>query len=75
MGKNIAIASAIAYTAIAVFTFGHSASAADRRIEADRATCAESQKKNCPVNLDIPPFNGISAAIIWPLYWSWELQS
>lgn len=58
---------ACAYGAIAIFTFGHSASAEHVcRAENDTVrTC-----RVAPVAM-----SSLVAGVLWPLYWSWEVQS
>lgn len=65
----------IGYAGAALFTFGHAASGSERRGEARRIECRSEGQEYCPTELDIPGASGILAGMLWPLYWSWELQT
>ena len=74
MAKKVFIA-ACAYAAIGILSFGHAAAHAQR----DEAACEE-RRLTQPVEvreicLYEPTFSGGAAALLWPLYWSWEFQS
>lgn len=64
---------AVIYAVIAVVTFGHSAAASTR----DHAACeAKQDKEGRPwCGLNNAPLFGVSSAVLWPLYWSWEAWS
>lgn len=57
---------AVGYLIVAVVTFGHSAS--------NGLPCYSGEKIG-PCTSPSSSFSGIVAAIFWPLYWSWEVQS
>jgi len=59
---RIWIGVAILYAAIAVFSFGHAA--AHYRCDDTKHTCVDNGQAA-----------GMGAALLWPFYWSWELQS
>lgn len=71
--KLLAIA---AYAAVGVFSFGHAANW--RWNYNDEAVCLAGEDYSVKVGCDdlLPaPISGIFAATLWPLYWSWVLQS
>jgi hypothetical protein len=51
------------YPLMAIYTFGHAA--ADPK-------CRSIMNEKC--NVGDRAFDGLGAAMLWPLYWSWELQ-
>ena len=75
MRNAIKVAAIVAYASIAVFTFGHSAGKATKFqdqhcVTADQRIAVGSR---CYMSAKAP--EAMFAAILWPLYWSWELQS
>lgn len=54
----------IAYGLMGVFTFGHSAANTICPPNKPSDGCEEQR-----------PLGGFIASTLWPLYWSWELQS
>jgi hypothetical protein len=72
------------YCAMAVFTFGYAASAASKQHAQELIECRvlfKSLSVASRLNGD-PCWDGNSegaygllAAVLWPLYWSWEAQS
>ena len=64
--KHIWLAALAGYVLMAIFTFGHSA--ANSPLEGCRKPNAIS---SCTAEAGM---GGMMAAIVWPLYWSWELQ-
>lgn len=70
MARKRKLALAI-YALIGLFTFGRSASHID-----DKPQCADVHARDCSVAPEVGAFlGGGLAAVVWPLYWSWELQS
>ncbi len=65
---------AIGYFAMALFTFGHSASAHQRFIEANCLT-AEQRVERGRVCYGSGGPEAFGAAMAWPFYWAWEAQS
>lgn len=76
MSRKGWIACAAAYGLIAVVTFGHCAAESDRWTEAKYAECraeaVANPKKYC-ARESWAPIAGVIAAVLWPLYWSWEV--
>lgn len=68
---------ALAYVIVAVVTFGHSAASARAEERAEYSACLDrltsGLEKAC-FDHTYAPIIGSVAAVIWPLYWSWELQ-
>lgn len=54
------------YAAAAIITFGHSASTYEPRCDGERAFCTD---------VELQVTGAFLGALLWPLYWSWELQS
>lgn len=78
MTDRLMIACAAAYLAVGIVTFGHAAAHAERRGNADYAAClARKAIKDEPCWIDTarPSAVGMTAALTWPLYWSWEFWS
>ncbi len=73
-GFTIMVVAAALYAAGALVTFGHAAAGYDRRVTAEYAACMARTPPYCPREVGAP-FAGLVAAVLWPLYWSWELQS
>lgn len=73
-GARILIAAGTVYAAIAIATFGHSAAFNDDWREQNCATVVQRNERlsDC---ISQPWGPGLVAAILWPLYWSWELQA
>lgn len=73
--NRLLIAAALAYLVVAVITFGHAAANSEREADANYAQCmADERQQVCLRSID-PPFAGIMAGALWPLYWSWEAWS
>jgi hypothetical protein len=62
-GIRAAIAIAVIYVGISIFTFGYAA-------EHHRCTQGRSQD-DCDLGIF---FSVAAATVFWPLYWSWEWQ-
>lgn len=75
MHKTTLITTALIwYAIIAVITFGHAASGAAVREDAEYNECNNDPRYTmCFRNDAAPVAKGIAAAAIWPLYWSWEV--
>lgn len=71
--KKLHIAAAALYFGLAIITFGHAAAQSERRINAEVAKC-EQRTPNalCWDSPATPGASGVLAAMLWPLYWSWE---
>lgn len=69
--KTITKAALIAYAVIGIITFGHAASIAEAEADAEYAMCSAVENSVCLESI-YPPFSGLFAAALWPLYWSWE---
>jgi hypothetical protein len=70
----------IAYAAVAVVTFGHSAAHREPIEQLEQAKCeariAAGLEGYCFDNsTESAGMNGFVAALVWPLYWSWEAWS
>ena len=63
---NVALA---AWAAMALFTFGHSASQPKVCLVKTEPSFEWEKCRNGPLAVD-----GFLSAVFWPLYWSWELQ-
>lgn len=60
------------YAVIGIYTFGYAAAESTKwGIEQECGSGGKSRK--CIAHS--PAINGLFAAIVWPLYWSWEVQS
>lgn len=67
---------AVLYGTVAVITFGHGAARAEQKYRADHAAClARHDPHEVCWESDVPAANGLAAALLWPLYWSWEAWS
>jgi hypothetical protein len=66
---------ACAYVLIGIATFGHAAAQTDSLEQAKYEACKRVQKNYCWEDNMSAPAGGVMAAMLWPLYWSWELQS
>lgn len=66
-GDRIGVGLFLAYCAIAIFTFGFAA--------AHHPACVAPADHSTVCDLDSPTVSGIAAAVLWPLYWSWEAWS
>lgn len=73
-GERMAMIIAAAYALVALVTFGHAAAASDKSIDQELAQCEAARKEYC-YNGRIAGLEGALSALVWPLYWSWELQS
>jgi len=51
----------IIYLLMAIFTFGHAASHCEKQTY---HVCDSGDRS----------FRGMASAMVWPMYWSWELQ-
>ena len=63
------------YLAVAVFTFGHVAAETERRINSPQ--CATPELRVASRGLTCygePGLEAVLPAVLWPFYWSWELQ-
>jgi hypothetical protein len=58
------IAAALAYGAIGILTFGYSA--ANAACDYGESRISRSFQTDCQAS------SGMVAAVVWPLYWSWE---
>ena len=74
--KRILPAIGALYVAIGVVTFGHSSAHAVRQAKVDYAACQADLASHkvlwCTDDSDMAAFKGMAAAMLWPLYWSWE---
>lgn len=64
------------YAAVAIVTFGHSASNAETLRECNEKH--DDRAFNSCVTYTSPigvAGRGVIVSVLWPLYWSWELQS
>lgn len=59
----------VAYAAIAIVTFGHSAADEPLTCPPEARYCLDSDMTGRAV------MGGILAGMLWPLYWSWEAWS
>jgi hypothetical protein len=59
---------------MALFTFGHAAARHDAYQSASCQTLDRRIKSPGLSCYDSPALDGLLAAVLWPLYWSWELQ-
>jgi hypothetical protein len=78
--EKIAFGCVLAYLAVAIVTFGHSASAHYREDRSDYAQCRAEQVTNARViciddSSEKAGTAGSVAGLLWPLYWSWEAWS
>jgi hypothetical protein len=77
-GNRIAVWAGVAYLAIGIVTFGHSAAGATAANAADLTACRDREKSNpkelC-IDIDDAPLSGMASAVLWPFYWSWEAWS
>jgi hypothetical protein len=66
---------ACAYALIGVGTFGHAASEFYRSAQPEYQRC-QANPKCVPLTVPAEPsvYVGLLAGMLWPLYWSWELQ-
>lgn len=72
-------AAAVAYGAMAIITYGHSASRFYRAETAGYEACQAERKAGKAHHCydgrsEEAATIGIIAGMLWPLYWSWELQ-
>jgi hypothetical protein len=63
------VVAVLAYLAVAVFTFGHCAAHAEPPRMVTYANGVQWRE------MDSRAFDALGAALVWPLYWSWELQA
>jgi cell division FtsZ-interacting protein ZapD len=76
MGRcSLLFAMAALYFAIGIVTFGHSA--AGQQVWRDTHCATVKQRVDAPgtVCYDDVGIAALGSALVWPLYWSWELQS
>jgi len=66
-GDRIGLGLFLAYIAVAVFTFGFAA--------AHHPVCVPPPNRQFACDADSPTVSGLAAAVLWPLYWSWEAWS
>jgi hypothetical protein len=72
--KNTTKIAISAYVLMGIVTFGHCAAESNIRYAALK--CGSYKVDESPNSCDgNPPFDGIVAAVTWPLYWSWEAFS
>ena len=60
------------YSGIAIATFGYAAAS---REKANAVECVAAQYRALCESSTPPEMAGLMAAILWPLYWSWEIAS
>lgn len=70
--RAIRISAVAIYCAIAVYTFGYAAAAAERRDNACRSLHEWERTSPC---LESPSASGLFAGAAWPFFWAWEAQS
>lgn len=68
-------AALIGYAAMAVFSFGWQANYAQEAIESAQCDTSEKRLNSRAYCYHVPAIEGFAAGVLWPLYWSWELQS
>jgi hypothetical protein len=66
VGKRAIIAALVAYALIGIVTFGHSAAQKPTECAPDDQFCSEG------ILAGDAAMSAFTAAILWPLYWSWE---
>lgn len=71
---RIALCCAVAYALGALVTFGHAAAGSEKKRTQELAQCEAARKEYC-YSGRLAGFEGAFSAIVWPLYWSWELQA
>lgn len=66
----------LAYVAVAIPTFGYAAQQNYLAETEEEAICkAETPEKFCMENSSLSAIPGFTAAVLWPLYWSWEIAA
>lgn len=75
MGKNKLVLAAAAYGIIAIATFGHATESSYRLKKEERIECQNNNGRICFDGSGIAPLAGLLGGALWPLYWSWEVQS
>lgn len=61
----------LAYAAIGILSFGHSAALRQNQENAKYEACKKDPKAYCWRDNMLAPIGGIMAGLVWPLYWSW----
>ena len=64
-----------AYGLIAIGTFGHAANHTYQEAKAEYRECKAKYEGYCFDDSGMAVLAGGLSGAVWPLYWSWELQS